>query len=181
MGEASVIFQTRLGSVCAKASDRGITRLSLLAHPPPAGIRSRGPASAQSHVAVLRRELRAYLRGEITRFSVRVDLRDMSPFYAAALRAVARIPFGRVRTYGQVARSLGKPRAARAVGQAVARNPVPIVIPCHRVVACDGLGGFGLGLDLKIRLLCLESRRPRRPFSRQRQIGKRLAIRARAR
>ncbi len=69
----------------------------------------------------------------------------------------AKIPFGRISSYGRIGRRLGYPMAGRAVGQALGRNPFPIVIPCHRVVRGDGtLGGFGMGLGLKARLLALE-------------------------
>jgi methylated-DNA-[protein]-cysteine S-methyltransferase len=73
------------------------------------------------------------------------------------LRALARVSYGRTVTYGELAARVGQPRGARAVGQAMARNPVPLVIPCHRVVASGGgLGGYGGGLALKRRLLDLE-------------------------
>jgi methylated-DNA-[protein]-cysteine S-methyltransferase len=73
------------------------------------------------------------------------------------LAAISKIPFGETRSYGWVARAIGKPGAARAVGQALHTNPVPIIIPCHRIVASDGsLGGYGGGLPMKIKLLRLE-------------------------
>jgi O-6-methylguanine DNA methyltransferase len=88
---------------------------------------------------------------------LRYDLRGVSGFQAVVLAATLRIPPGEVRTYGELAAELGKPRAARAVGQALARNPVPVLVPCHRVVAADGgLGGYGLGLEAKRRLLAAE-------------------------
>ena len=72
-------------------------------------------------------------------------------------RQIARIPYGEVRSYGRIARALRKPQASRAVGQACGRNPVPLVIPCHRVIAANGtLGGFSAGLDIKEKLLKLE-------------------------
>ncbi|MFH1070059.1 MAG: methylated-DNA--[protein]-cysteine S-methyltransferase [Candidatus Glassbacteria bacterium] len=74
---------------------------------------------------------------------------------------LAQIPSGHTETYGQVAREVGRPAASRAVGQACGANPIPLIVPCHRVVAAGGgLGGFGLGLDLKRRMLKLEGRRP---------------------
>jgi O-6-methylguanine DNA methyltransferase len=84
-------------------------------------------------------------------------------FSARVWRQIARIPRGTVRSYGRVARALGKPEAVRAVGQACGRNPVPLLVPCHRVVAADGgLGGFTGGVDVKRRLLALEGVTPRR-------------------
>jgi O-6-methylguanine DNA methyltransferase len=83
-------------------------------------------------------------------------------FSARVWRQIARIPRGEVRSYGRVARALGKPEAVRAVGQACGRNPVPLLVPCHRVVASDGgLGGYTGGLETKRRLLALEGVSPR--------------------
>ena len=104
-------------------------------------------------------QLLAYFAGERSRFDVQLDLSRLTPFQLSVLQAARRIPPGSVWTYGQVARTIGKPTASRAVGQALGRNPVPIVIPCHRVVASDGgLGGYsgGGGLDSKRWLLHLE-------------------------
>lgn len=80
-----------------------------------------------------------------------------TPFVHTIHRLLARIPYGCTVTYGELAGLAGSPRAARAVGNACGRNPVLIVVPCHRVLASHGLGGFGGGLDLKVRLLRLES------------------------
>ncbi len=86
-----------------------------------------------------------------------VDLSSRPPFHRAALRAAAEIPKGEVRTYAEVAAAAGRPGAARAVGQAMARNPVPLLLPCHRVVpSAGGVGQYGYGPDLKKRLLSLE-------------------------
>ncbi|NPA31084.1 MAG: methylated-DNA--[protein]-cysteine S-methyltransferase [Chloroflexi bacterium] len=84
---------------------------------------------------------------------------EFTPFRAAVYAAVRAIPPGQTRTYGQIAAAVGRPRGARAVGQALARNPIPLVVPCHRVVAADGsLGGFSAegGVALKARLLMWE-------------------------
>jgi len=90
----------------------------------------------------------------------RVDLSDLTPFEQAALEAAARIPPGETRSYAWVARQIGKPRAARAVGQAMARNPVALIIPCHRVVDSSGaLHNYGYGIEMKARLLQLEGYR----------------------
>ena len=86
-----------------------------------------------------------------------LDLEDNTPFQMKVWQALRAIPYGRVRSYGWVARKIGKPRAARAVGSACGANPVPLLVPCHRVVAGDGsLGGFSGGLLNKRRLLKLE-------------------------
>jgi len=108
------------------------------------------------------RQIREYLAGRRKAFTVPVDLRGLAPFHAKALAACGRIPYGATVSYGRLAERIGKAGAARAVGQAMASNPVPLVIPCHRVVASDGdLGGFmggTAGLGLKRRLLELEGR-----------------------
>lgn len=91
------------------------------------------------------------------RTDVPVDLSSRSAFHQEVLRATARIPRGEVRTYGELAEAVGRPRAARAVGTAMARNPVPLLIPCHRVVpSSGGVGNYGLGSDLKAKLLAGE-------------------------
>ncbi len=100
-------------------------------------------------------ELQAYFSGKLQKFTVPVEIK-VNGFRKAALDAVAAIPFGETRTYGEIAKALGKPGAARAVGAANAANPVPIIVPCHRVVASNGLGGYGGGLPLKQRLLTQE-------------------------
>jgi len=131
--------------------------------------------AAEAIAARAEREIREYLAGrrrpldhvrgrpewvEGRRFTVPLDLSGLSPFHRRVLQAARRIPYGRTATYSDLARRVGRPLAARAVGQAMARNPVPLVIPCHRVVASGGgLGGYGGGLDLKRRLLALEGAR----------------------
>lgn len=105
------------------------------------------------------RELREYLAGERREFTVPVDWRQVHGFGRQVLEACARIPYGETVSYGELARRVGSPRAARAVGQALGRNRVPLIVPCHRVIAADGgLGGFGGGLDRKRDLLALERR-----------------------
>jgi O-6-methylguanine DNA methyltransferase len=107
-----------------------------------------------------RRELAEYLAGHRTFFSVPVDLSRVPAFERAALEVAARIPYGEVRPYKWIAERLGQPDAARAVGNAMASNPVPIIIPCHRVVKSDGgLGGYSFGTVRKESLLALERSR----------------------
>jgi len=114
---------------------------------------------------ILQRQLRDYAAGKtVRRFRVKLDLSELTAFQRQALSACAKIPFGQTTTYGELARQIHRPRAARAVGSAMARNPVPIVIPCHRVLAANGkLGGFSAqqGVSLKRRLLQLEARASR--------------------
>ena len=103
------------------------------------------------------RDLAAYLGGREGTPAFKVDLSGESPFRARVYRTVMRIPYGRTATYGQVAFAAGSPGGARAVGQAMAANRYPLIIPCHRVVSGRGkLGGFSSGPDLKRYLLRLE-------------------------
>jgi methylated-DNA-[protein]-cysteine S-methyltransferase len=105
----------------------------------------------------VRRELDEYFRGARRSFDLRLDRRLMSPFMKDVLGATARVPFGRLATYGQIAGRIGRPRAARAVGAALGANPIPIVVPCHRVIGAAGnLTGYGGGLPRKELLLRLE-------------------------
>jgi len=105
----------------------------------------------------VRREHDEYFRGARRRFDLRLDRRLMSPFMKDVLGATARVPFGRLATYGQIAGRIGRPRAARAVGAALGANPIPIVVPCHRVIGAAGnLTGYGGGLPRKELLLRLE-------------------------
>jgi methylated-DNA-[protein]-cysteine S-methyltransferase len=101
--------------------------------------------------------LRRYARGQPVLFPDALDLAAATPFQRAVWQAAQEIPYGQKRSYGWLATKAGKPRAARAVGQAMAANPWPIIVPCHRVVSSNGrLGGYGGGLDMKERLLLLE-------------------------
>ncbi|NIA20380.1 MAG: methylated-DNA--[protein]-cysteine S-methyltransferase [Anaerolineaceae bacterium] len=109
----------------------------------------------------LTREIAAYFAGRAADFDIALDLSGRTDFQQRILRQCRKIPAGQVATYGQLAHRAGRPRAARAVGRAMALNPVPLIIPCHRVVAADGaLGGFSAegGLALKARLLEHEKR-----------------------
>jgi methylated-DNA-[protein]-cysteine S-methyltransferase len=107
-------------------------------------------------------QLREYLAGRRTRFDLPLDLRTLPEFQRRVLLAALEIPHGQVTTYGELARRIGRPKAARAVGQALGHNPVPLVIPCHRVLGADGsLHGYGAGkgLQTKAWLLALEGAR----------------------
>ncbi len=156
------VLETRLGRIGVAYRERGIVSLQLprptedqawldLRKEYPEGVRREDVPEA------ITRELCAYAEGKCREFDLPVDLSATRPFQRAVLAAIAKIPFGETRSYGWVARAIGKPGAARAVGQALHTNPIPIIIPCHRIVASDGsLGGYGGGLPMKIKLLRLE-------------------------
>jgi methylated-DNA-[protein]-cysteine S-methyltransferase len=116
------------------------------------------PAPADAKTAArIRRELRAYFAGKRRTPALEVDLSGVSGFALEVLRTLRKVRFGKTISYGTLARLVGRAGAARAVGRAVGSNPVPILVPCHRVIAADGsLGGFGGGLRRKRTLLELE-------------------------
>ena len=104
-----------------------------------------------------RRELDLYFEGKLTEFDLPLDWQLSRDFRRRVLRAIARIPYGQTRSYTQMAKSAGNERAVRAAGTACGSNPIPLVVPCHRVLRSGGaLGGYGGGLPMKEELLRLE-------------------------
>ena len=102
------------------------------------------------------REIQLYLEGKLKEFRTKLDLSSGTPFQISVWRELLKIPYGTVTTYGEAAKRVGNSHAARAVGNAVGANPLPIIVPCHRVVATNGLGGYSGGLDIKKNLLRTE-------------------------
>lgn len=112
---------------------------------------------APAQLDAARRELELYFEGRLTEFDLPLDWRLSKDFRRRALRAIARIPYGQTRSYTEVAKSAGNERAVRAAGTACGTNPLPLVVPCHRVLRSGGaLGGYGGGLPMKEALLRLE-------------------------
>ena len=154
-----------VGELTLAANERGLTALYFerYAHGPAAAERAgwiaddgRNPASGV--LASAREQLTAYFAGQLTRFEVPLAP-EGSPFQQRVWEELRRIPFGARSSYGELARRLGNPNAARAVGAANGRNPISIVVPCHRVVGADGsLTGFGGGVERKRWLLEHEQR-----------------------
>ncbi|KWT93558.1 methylated-DNA--[protein]-cysteine S-methyltransferase [Candidatus Magnetominusculus xianensis] len=102
-------------------------------------------------------QLKEYFKGERFVFDAAINLGKISTFYTAVYRALREIPYGTVCSYKELAAMAGSPSAARAVGQAMSHNPIPIILPCHRVIASDGsLGGYTGGISIKKKLLALE-------------------------
>ncbi len=146
-------FRSPLGTLAIIVDERArLTHIRLDGMPPRAATRSAAPCAAA------RCQLEEYFAGERREFDL-----DLGPegtdFQRRVWRALVEIAFGEMCHYGDIARRIGKPGASRAVGQANGANPIPIVIPCHRVIASDGtIGGYSGGLAVKERLLALEGR-----------------------
>jgi methylated-DNA-[protein]-cysteine S-methyltransferase len=152
-----------IGRLLVAVTRRGLARVAFAEEDTPEVLerlaRELSPRILESAEATdeIRRELDEYFAGRRTAFDVPVDRRLIHGIARDVLRATGRIPFGRVATYGEVARRIGRPRASRAVGNALGSNPIPIVIPCHRVLRAGGaIGGYGGGPARKETLLRLE-------------------------
>jgi len=157
IGKLYVAF--RHSGITAVALDRGEGEEAILAKLQRRLGRGLIPSQAPQWVSDT---VAAYFRTHKTDLG-KVDISDLTPFEQSALRAAAEIPPGEVRTYGWIAEKLGQPTAARAVGRAMARNPVPLLYPCHRVVDASGsLHHYVYGVDMKARVLELEGYQPAR-------------------
>ena len=156
------LVDTPIGTLLVAATDRGLARIAYDAEPDREverlartfGVRVlRSPAPIDD----TRRELDEYFDGKRRAFDLPLDLTLVADFNRIVLRQLARVPYGEVVTYGELAARAARPRAARAVGTVMNRNPLPIVLPCHRVIGANGkLVGYGGGLDRKEALLRLE-------------------------
>jgi O-6-methylguanine DNA methyltransferase len=151
----------------ARETGRLLDKISIQATPDGVSLiraeRMEKPATAAARrvASLARQELSEYFQGKRAFFSVPVDLSEAPDFQKKVLAAARRIPFGEVRPYAWVAQRIGHPRAVRAVGTALGRNPVPFIVPCHRVLQTGGgLGGYLFGTDVKSRLLSLERTTP---------------------
>jgi methylated-DNA-[protein]-cysteine S-methyltransferase len=123
--------------------------------PPATGRRSRDSGDIPPVLKETATQLEEYFAGERTEFDVPMEL-DGTDFQRAVWAELARIPYGETISYGELARRVGRPKGPRAVGQANGRNPIPIIVPCHRVLASNGIGGYGGGLPMKRALLAVE-------------------------
>jgi len=144
------VMSTPIGPLTLQTTEKGLASIQFGAAVPPHAV-----LDESAHREAVE-QLQQYFNGIRTRFDLPLDL-DGTPFQLAVWNELQKIPYGETRTYGEIARSVGKPGAARAVGMANHENPVAIVIPCHRVVGSDGsLTGYAGGLDLKKKLLEIE-------------------------
>ena len=157
-----VFDDTAMGPLLVGVTDRGLCRISF--DPDPeleveqlARLYGSRVLRSTKPIERVHRELDEYLEGKRRDFDLELDLRGQPEFYARVLAELARVGYGETTTYGTLAARAGNPKAARAVGTVMNRNPVPIVLPCHRVVGANGsLTGYGGGLHRKEQLLRLE-------------------------
>jgi methylated-DNA-[protein]-cysteine S-methyltransferase len=151
------------GELVLAATPRGLVRLAFQVEDPDEVLEdlarrvSPRVLEAPARLDEVRRELDLYFEGRLREFELPLDWRLTQGFRRRVLRATARVPYGRTSTYTEMATKAGSPRAFRAAGTALGANPLPIVVPCHRILhSGGGLGGYGGGLDMKRRLLQIE-------------------------
>ena len=157
------IMKSPVGALKLVGSDRGLAAV-LWENDAPGRVRLNIAAEDRTHPVLIEaeRQLNEYFAGKRKRFSVKLDFAG-TEFQTKVWRALLAIPFGETRSYGDVAKALGKPRAVRAVGAANGRNPISIIAPCHRVIGATGaLTGFAGGLKTKAYLLELEGGQPKK-------------------
>lgn len=160
---AYAMSDSPFGPLLVAATPRGLVRVNLPTHDPANTLEelaariSPRVLEAPARLDAVRRELDLYFEGKLTEFDLPLDWQLSRDFRRRVLRAIARIPYGQTRSYTDMARSAGNERAVRAAGTACGSNPIPIVVPCHRVLRSGGaLGGYGGGLPMKQALLRLE-------------------------
>lgn len=157
------VFNTGKGWVAILGSARGLVSVTLPRSSAQGALKSLGGAIEQAAPSPKRfrdlsRRLQDYFSGHKALFPDKLNLSSATPFQRAVWQATRLIAYGETRSYGWLADKVSKPGAARAIGQALSKNPLPIIIPCHRVIGSDGsLGGFSDGLEMKRHLLHLEA------------------------
>ncbi|WP_070975270.1 methylated-DNA--[protein]-cysteine S-methyltransferase [Corynebacterium sp. MC3] len=152
--------ETQVGTLTVVVSPRGVRRISLPTDDPAEVIHATG--ARPGPIGAIRGQLEEYFAGTRTSFDVPLDLEGFPPFRTKVLGALQHVPFGETITYKELAADVDNPGAVRAVGTACAKNPLPLLIPCHRVVRSDGhLGRYRGGEDMKRFLLALEGHHER--------------------
>ena len=156
---AAFIEKTPAGSVAVAATDKGLARLFFCTRKDYDVFLKENNLSEAAPSAIVKEavsQVEEYFEGKRSKFDLPLDLAGQTPFRTRVLRECARIPFGRVLTYGELAGKAGSPKASRAAGGAMAHNPIALIIPCHRVVGSDkGLHGFSSPGGLKTKAILL--------------------------
>lgn len=159
-----VVLESELGRILVTRTDKGLN--NLLFHQPTWGkffeeLEERKDielVKSESKFSNLKKQLKDYFSGKKVRFQEKLDLSSGSPFEQKVWKKMLQIPYGKTVSYKKLAQMAGNSKKARAVGNTCAKNPVSIVVPCHRVIKSDGgLGGYGGGVERKKRLLSIES------------------------
>ena len=158
------LLQTPIGALHLFSTSQGLMKLALPNEPRSVAetyiLRLLGAITIYENEAaheIALAELTAYFAGACHAFSAPLDPRG-TPFQRLVWDAVAAVPYGETRTYGEIARTIGRPAAARAVGAANGANPLPVIIPCHRLIGANGdLTGYGGGIEIKRHLLAIET------------------------
>jgi len=158
------VFETTWGWMGVSYTEKGLLGLTLPKKSAEEAVRAleretqRGLKPGDTYREALHQKFEAYFSGKPVIFDEPLDLEKATPFQREVWKALQAIPWGQLRSYKEVAQAIGRPTATRAVGQAVGSNPLPIIIPCHRVIAHNGsLGGYSAGLGWKKKLLTLET------------------------
>lgn len=147
-------LDTPVGTLTLEASERGLSSIRFPNQPKSIA----GRLTSNNVIKLAKQELTAYFASELKEFSLPLDWHGTA-FQESVWRALTAIPFGEAVSYADIARAIGRPQSARPTGGAVGRNPLPIIVPCHRVIGSDHtLTGFTGGLDIKVALLELEGR-----------------------
>ena len=145
-------LDTSLGMLTLEASERGLRSVRFPNRPQPI----KGRMTSNSVIKLAKRELKAYFARQLKSFSVPLDWHGTA-FQESVWQALTAIPYGETVSYTDIARAIGRPQSARPTGGAVGRNPIPIIVPCHRIIGSDHtLTGFTGGLNIKVALLELE-------------------------
>lgn len=162
------IMQSPVGPLLIAATEKGLRYLHFYRGKPPQAGASEVWVESSERLRPYEEQISSYFRGELREFTCPLDLLGTA-FQKDCWHALLRIPYGQTRSYGEIAREIGRPQAFRAVGQANHDNPIAIIVPCHRVVGANGtLTGYGGGLTTKEKLLRLEGAAFRLPSSEKR-------------
>ncbi|MBE6949609.1 MAG: methylated-DNA--[protein]-cysteine S-methyltransferase [Ruminococcaceae bacterium] len=141
-------FPSPIGNICLKGDGKNITSLEL-------NVETCAYSDSREVFCVAKKQILEYFAGKRREFDIPIHPVG-TEFQLSVWEQVKNIPYGQVITYGDIAKAINRPNASRAVGNAVGANPLPIIIPCHRVVAANGIGGFSCGLELKRKLMSIE-------------------------